>query len=269
MRVVVAAIALVVALVVGLRPSGDGLEKQIELVRTPVTGGSPEQQQTVRAILAGLRAPSFARIVIQRASPKDRGLPEGSVELRIDGGPAARTSIRRQWEELLVAGAFEERSLATGLPPVVGYRLDTARVPRSGASTRRPVARGHVPPPGAAKALSELAYARVRRAGARLDGLDVLHPLGLALTIRLHVRSAGPFLERRLPEIIGALPGFRAGLDGFYVGVFDDHGLAAVITEARSSSGVRGPQWVRPELRGCLPWLPRIDLGRPLPACPT
>ncbi|HVM16684.1 MAG TPA: hypothetical protein VM290_03805 [Gaiellaceae bacterium] len=211
-----------------------------------------------------MRSTSISRVEIEPARPEWKPFEEGSVQIALAAG--REDEQRAYWEELLVAGAFRDRSAEANVPPVVAVeagRFGSSRIgPGDGirldpAATGAPTVRE-----GIADELAEAAAGH----GAEIEEIEVLQPYGQAFAVTVRVDDPARFLLERFGEM---LDGFfwDQELDGGYVLVRDAGGdfvLEAFYATRISAGGHR----VRPDLEGCNP-IPhsRPALSQP-PPCP-
>jgi hypothetical protein len=164
----------------------------------------------------------------------------------VAGGP----SVRRQWEQWIVAGAFSRRLDAAGLP------ADVDASDRSGAFTARPRVAGH-PDPGPLPRRQETAVVQAIRRAARRSGgevvrLEVHRPYGAAVALTVAAEEPASFLKERLRRLIAQLGTQRQKLEGLYLAVLDERRRLALEWGAWTRNPA-GSYWVRRDLANCSP----------------
>jgi hypothetical protein len=179
----------------------------------------------------------------------------------------AGASLRRRWDQWIVAGAFSRRLLAAGLPTEV----DGAD--REGGFTARPRLPRQPDPQG----LSRRREARivnairtaVRRSGARLVRLELHKPYGTAVALSVSTQEPASFLKTKLRSLMENLDRHRPRLEGLYLGVLDGRDRLA-LEWASWTRNPAGSYWVRPDLADCSPIQQTPPPGAELPPdCPV
>jgi hypothetical protein len=265
-------VALVAA--VGLTASACGGEaaqlptqQPLSVTSTRLVGGTKGQRALVRQVLAGMGRRRIATIRIGPAPRTVRPFDRGNVSLALR---AKEPDLRALWEAWLVAGTFDFLSAKRGLPRVA-YVED----PYGGAGGLgwgpevRPPRAG--PPRATASAASDLdrwIRAAAKNAGAKVTGLQILRPYGLAPAITLRVEDPAAFLRYRLTSFQKRLDRWGA-TEGVYLWVDDSHG-EYVFSEESATRGGPGAGGVRPELEGCAPGFSSRGVEEPAPPpCPV
>jgi hypothetical protein len=186
----VKAAAALVAIGVGLAAAGCGGgddEDQPAPGRTPlklvdstaVQGGPRRERVLLLRAVGGMEKTALRRISI--GPPQGRRKGDGGVAVPIAFTPLRGASVRRQWDEWIVAGAFSRHLFAAGLPAEV----DGAD--REGGFTARPKL-PKTPDPQPLSRRQEAAVVKamrsaVRRSGAKVARLEVHKPYGVAVAL--------------------------------------------------------------------------------------
>jgi hypothetical protein len=218
------------------------------VANTVVEGGSQRERGLLRRAVGGMEKTTLRRIAIGPV-PGRRETDSGPA-VPIAFTPVPGASVRRQWDEWIVAGAFSRRLDAAGLPAEV----DGAD--REGGFTARPKLRGQ-PDPRPLSRRQEQAIANgirkaARRSGADVAALEVHRPYGVAVTVSLAPSDPARFLKNRLRALIAALEVHRPRLEGIYLAVLDqDRRLA--LEWASWTRNPAGSYWVRHDLAKCSP----------------
>jgi hypothetical protein len=252
-------------------PAGDAagtwpaVARPLRPSETEIEGGSQAQRAALRDLLTRMGSTGIQRLVVERPNDEWKQVAEGSANLTIT--PVDRRDSQAQWEAAVLAGAFDERSRAEGLPELAAYNGPdgSSRVagPRGGEG--EPAARG--PAPDVAS-LRESVRAAVSAQDADVTGfrVSVLNSRPVA-AIDLRAEKPAEFLRRELPFILAALP---RTLDGSYVGVRDEDGDRVLESGWFDAGHVAGGLlWVKPQLDSCSPIAhSEPALAEPPPACP-
>jgi hypothetical protein len=233
---------------------------------TVVRGGLERERDLLRSVLRGMQKTTLTRVAI--GPVRARRETDGSAAVPITftaarGGP----SVRRQWEEWIVAGAFSRRLLAAGLPAEVdgsgkegGF---TARPRLPGQPDPRPLSRSQV------AAVTKGIRTAARRSGGEVVRLEVHRPYGAAIALSLAADDPATFLKERLRPLIGRLTVQRRRLEGVYLAVLDERRRLALEFGAWTRNPA-GAYWVRRDLANCIP----IEQSEPPgaekpPPCPS
>jgi hypothetical protein len=162
------------------------------------------------------------------------------------GGP----SVRRQWDEWIVAGAFSRRLLGAGLPAEVDATGG------EGGFTARPKLPGQPDPRRLSRSQEEAAIKRirsaVRRSGGKIVLLEVHRPYGVAVALSLTADDPAAFLKEKLRPLIGSLGVQRQRLEGMYLAVLDEE-RRLVLEWGAWTRNPAGSYWVRRDLANCSP----------------
>ena len=175
-------------------------------------------------------------------------------------------TIRRQWDQWIVAGAFSRHLLADGLPARVNAQDSR------GAFTARPRVKGE-PDPRPLSKQQEAAIVKALRkaatkANAKVVTLDVYRPYGVAIAVTLAPADTIGFLKTDLQPFLTALDAHRPRLEGVYVAALDEKRELALEwgSWTRNPAGV---YWVRRDLASCSPIRQSEPPGTPPPPdCP-
>jgi hypothetical protein len=214
-----------------------------------VQGGSRRERAILRTVARGMNRTTLRRISIGPMRGRRKADSGGSavpIAFRASPGP----SVRRQWDEWVVAGAFSRRLLAAGLPAEV----DASST--AGAFTARPRLEGQPDPkPLGRRQVSTIVKstrAAVKRSGAEVARLDVHRPYGVAIALVVAPRDPANFLKTRLRRLMASLDRRRSRLEGLYLAVLDESRRLAL----EWGSWTRNPAgnyWVRHDLAECSP----------------
>lgn len=198
---------------------------------------------------------------------EDRTDADGGAEVAISFTSVRGPSVRRQWDQWIVAGAFSRHLQTAGLPAAV----DAAD--RSGGFTARPKLRGQ-PDPRPLSRRQEAAIVRAIRNAARASGgtdvrLEVHRPYGVALALSLAAEDPARFLKEKLRPLMTKVDVHRPRLEGFYLALLDENRLLAVEWGSWTRNPA-GSYWVRRDLADCSPIRQSEPPGtEPPPDCPV
>jgi hypothetical protein len=233
---------------------------------TVVDGGLPRERALLRRVLRGMQKTTLTRAAI--------GPQEGRREA--DGGaavPIAFTlvrggaTVRRQWDQWIVAGAFSRRLDAAGLSAEVdgtdpggGF---TARPKLPGQPDPRPLS------PSQEATVVKGVRTAARRSGGDVVRLEIHRPYGVAVALSLAAEDPASFLKEKLRPLIGRLSVQRQRLEGIYLAVLDER-RRLVLEWGAWTRNPAGSYWVRRDLANCSP----IEQSEPPgaekpPACPA
>jgi hypothetical protein len=231
---------------------------------TAVRGGSQRERALLQTTLRGMQKTTLARVVI--GSPAARRGNDAAVPVaftHVPGGP----TVRRQWDEWIVAGAFSRRLEAAGLPAEV-----SGTAPR-GAFVARPKLPKKPDPQPLGRGRETTILKAIRRAatrsGGKVAGLEVHRPYGVAVALSLATDDPATFLKKQLRPLMARLDNNRQQLEGLYLAVLDERRLLALEwgTWTRNPAGL---YWVRHDLANCSPIRQSGPPGAdPPPACPA
>jgi hypothetical protein len=229
---------------------------------TAVTGGVPRQQETLRGVVDGMDKTTLTRVVIGPAAGGENGAAL-TVTFTAPRGP----SVRGQWDEWIVAGAFSRRLRARGLPARVGATGG------HGTFTARPRLRGQ-PDPRPLSASQQAALVKAIRAGVKQSGgklvrLEVHRPYGAAIALSIAADDPARFLKSKVRGVLDNLFKHRRRLEGIYLAVLDKDGRLALEWGSWTRNPA-GSYWVRRDLANCSPIRQSEPRGtKPPPACPV
>lgn len=233
---------------------------------TVVEGGPRRERALLQRVVGGMQKTTLTRISIgalegRRETKEGRAVPISFT--LVPGGP----SVRRRWEEWIVAGAFSRRLQAAGLSAEVDGS-DSA-----GSFTARPKLPKQ-PDPRPLSRRKEAAAVKGIRNAARRSGADVVRvevhrPYGAAVAITLSAEDSATFLKSRLRPLIGSLGDHRSRLEGIYVAVLDER-RRLVLEWGAWTRNPAGTYWVRRDLANCSPIRQSEPPGAEAPpACPV
>jgi hypothetical protein len=272
----VKAAAALVAIGLGLAAAGCGGgddEDQPAPGRTPlklvgstaVQGGPPRERGLLRRAVAGMDKTALRRIAI--GPPQGRRKGDAGDAVPIAFTPLRGASVRRQWDEWIVAGAFSRHLLAAGLPAEV----DGAD--SQGGFTARPRLPKQPDPQPLSRvqeaALVKTVRSAVKRSGGQLVRLEIHRPYAVAIALSVRTAEPASFLKTKLRGLLSTLDRQRPRLEGLYLGVLDDEGLL-VLEWASWTRNPAGSYWVRRDLANCSPIEQSAPPGtEPPPDCPA
>jgi hypothetical protein len=230
---------------------------------TVVEGGSTRQRRLLRRVVGGMRTTTLKRIEFVRAPRKGDARRPAAIAFTTVPGP----SVRRQWEEWIVTGAFSRSLDAARLP------AEVQATGREGSFTARPKLRGQ-PDPRPLSRRQEATVIRGLRNAARRSGGDVVRlevhrPYGVAVALTLAAKSPARFLKTNLRTLLTRMGVHRQRLEGIYLAVLDEERKLALEwgSWTRNRAGV---YWVRRDLANCSPIRQSDPPGtEPPPACPA
>jgi hypothetical protein len=214
-----------------------------------VQGGSRRERDLLRTVARGMDRTTLQRISIGPVAgrrPAESGGTAVPVTFTASPGP----SVRRQWDEWIVAGAFSRRLLAAGMPAEVDGSS------REGGFTARPRLKGQ-PDPKPLGRRQERAVVNAIRAAARQSGgqvarLETHRPYGVAIALVIASSEPASFLKTKLRGLMESLDRQRSRLEGLYIAVLDETRRLAL----EWGSWTRNPAgnyWVRHDLAECSP----------------
>jgi hypothetical protein len=230
-----------------------------------VEGGPPRERALMRRVVRGMQKTTLTRIAIGRL--KGRRKTDGRRAVPISFASVRGASVRRQWDEWIVAGAFSRRLQAAGLPAVVDA------TGRAGGFTARPKLRGQPDPRPLSRGQQTAIVRGVRNATRQSGGdvvrLEVHRPYGVAVALVLAAADPARFLKEKLRPLMQKLDVHRPRLEGLYLAVLDDSRRLAVEWGSWTRNPA-GSYWVRRDLANCSPIKQSEPPGtEPPPACPV
>jgi hypothetical protein len=259
LRLSVKASGSLIAIVLALVAAGCGGEDNGEaaqdrpapkLVESTVVRGGPERERALlRRVLRGMQKTTLKQIVIGPLEARGKAKGRAPVPLTFTVAPGG-PSVRRQWDEWIVAGAFSRRLLAAGL----SARVDAAD--REGGFTARPKV-PRQPDPRPLSRRQETAVVKGIRSAARRSGgnvvrLEVHRPYGVAVALSVAAEDPARFLKNKLRPLIGKLAVHRPRLEGMYLAVLDKRRRLTLEWGAWTRNPA-GTYWVRRDLANCSP----------------
>lgn len=214
-----------------------------------VQGGSRRERDLLRTVARGMERTTLKRISIGPVEGR-RMTDAGDAAVPISFTAAEGPSVRRQWDEWIVAGAFSRRLLAAGLPAEVDGSS------RAGGFTARPKLKAQPDPKPVgrrqANAIVKAIRAAAKRSGGEVARLEVHRPYGVAVALVVATRDPASFLKTKLRPLMTSLDRQRSRLEGLYVAVLDETRRLAL----EWGSWTRNPAgnyWVRHDLAECSP----------------
>jgi hypothetical protein len=240
---------------------------QPELADTTVVEGGPARERALmRRVMQGMQMTTLTRIAIgQRQGRRETDAGGRAVPVSFTSVPGP--SVRGQWDEWIVAGAFSRRLQRAGL----SAEVDASG--RGGSFTARPKLPGQPDP----QPLSRQQQARVvrgirnaaRQSGAAVARLDVHRPYGTAVVLTLAPEDPALFLKEELRPLLERLDVHRVRLEGLYLAVLDESRRLAVEWGSWTRNPA-GSYWVRHDLTNCSPIRQTEPPGaEPPPECPA
>jgi hypothetical protein len=233
--------------------------------KTVVKGGPPRERALLRRVVGGMEKTTLPQIAI---APLDgrRETDEGAA-VPISFAAVPGSTVRRQWDEWVVAGAFSRRLDAAGLPAEV----DAGGL--AGSFTAKPKLRGQPDPRPLSRtqqaALVKAIRNAAKRSGGKVVRLEAHRPYGLAVALSLSAKDPARFLKEKLRPLMEKLDVHRPRLEGLYLAVVDGRRRLAL----EWGSWTRNPAggyWVRRDLANCSPIRQSEPPGtEPSPDCPV
>jgi hypothetical protein len=229
-------------------PAPQGRQPPSLVDETVVVGGPRRERAVLRGVARAMGQTTLRRISIGPVQGRRKGDAGAAVPIAFTPLPGA--SLRRQWDEWIVAGAFSRHLLAAGLPAEV----DGAD--REGGFTARPrVARQPDPRPLSRRqeaAVVKAIRGAAARSGGKVARLEIHKPYGMAVALSVSTQDPARFLKTKLRGLMANLDRHRPRLEGLYVGVLDGRGLLA-LEWASWTRNPAGSYWVRHDLANCSP----------------
>jgi hypothetical protein len=238
----------------------------LELVdNTAVEGGPRRERVLLQRAAGGMAKTTLTRIRIGPRQGRREGDAGAAVPIAFT--PVPGTSVRRQWDEWIVAGGFSRRLLAAGLPAEV----DAAD--RDGGFTARPKLRRQPDPQPLSRRQEEGVVKAIRTAARRSGGevvrLEVHRPYGVAVALSVATKAPASFLKTKLRRLLAGLDRHRPRLEGLYLAVLDERSRLA-LEWASWTRNPAGSYWVRHDLANCSPIEQSAPPGaEPPPDCPA
>ena len=254
----------------GAGPAGAAAEAESrpvpKLVQASVVeGGSARERSLLRTVVAGMEETSVKEIVIAPAAMRRKAEDGKVIALTFTTIPAA--TVRRQWDEWIVAGAFSRRLLAADLPAEVDAQDSrggfTAHARLKGKPDPRPLAKDRE------AAIVKALRNSVKKAKSEVVTLEVHRPYGSAIALSVAPTDTVSFLKTELRSLLQGLDAHRPLLEGIYLSVLDEKRELALEwgSWTRNPAGV---YWVRRDLANCSPIRQSEPPGSPPPPdCPA
>jgi hypothetical protein len=232
---------------------------------TVVEGGPPRERALLRSVVRGMRETTLTRIAITSAATSGEPDAGSAVAISFTTGPGP--SVRRQWDEWIVAGAFSRRLDA------VGILAEVDAAGRGGSFTARPRLRGNPDPRPLSRRRQAAIVKGIRTAAKRSGGdvvrLQVHRPYGVAVALSLATEDPARFFQKQLRPLIQRLDVHRQRLEGIYVAVLDERRRLALEWGSWTRNPA-GSYWVRRDLANCSPIKQSEPPGtEPPPPCPA
>jgi hypothetical protein len=214
-----------------------------------VQGGSRRERELLRTVARGMDRTTLRRISIGPVRGR-RKTESGGTAVPIAFTALPGPSVRRQWDEWIVAGAFSRRLLAAGLPAEVDGSS------RTGGFTARPRLKGQPDPKPLRRrqvnAIVKAIRSAAKQSGGKVARLEVHRPYGVAVAVVVSSREPASFLKTRLRGLMARFDRQRSRLEGLYLAVLDETRRLAL----EWGSWTRNPAgnyWVRHDLAECSP----------------
>lgn len=224
-----------------------------------VSGGTMAQRALIRRILAGMGPNAITSVVIAPTEQSWHPVKPGDVTVRVT--TLSRPRFLGSWQATLLGGAFRDMSAAAGLPRVTVLESPggSQRITPANSSSEQ-VSDGPLE-----HALRE----GVRRTGAELVVLRIVHPDGPAALVVMRTERPAWFLRHRFTRFFTpSTEHMRSAADGIAEVVVDGAGRL-VAAGGGSSRLSEGWSWVRSDLQGCDPFVHSVPLGYNPPPCPA
>jgi hypothetical protein len=232
---------------------------------TVIEGGSDRERSLLRSAIREMEKTSLKEVTIGPADAR-RETESGKV-IAITFATIPAATIRRQWDQWIVAGAFSRRLLAADLPAEVDAQDNR------GGFTTQPRLEGKPDPRPLPKAREDAVVkalrASAKKANAEVVSLEVHRPYGSAIALSLAPADTVSFLKNQLRPFLQSLDAHRPKLEGIYLAVLDGERKVALEwgSWTRNPAGV---YWVRRDLANCSPIRQSEPPGtKPPPSCPT
>jgi hypothetical protein len=265
-----AALAAVSLLLAAVGCAGDDDDEQVPQSRplpklmetTVVEGGSARQRGLLRRVVGGMGKTTLQRIEFAEVAPQGdaRGV---AIAFTTASGP----SVRRQWEQWIVTGAFSRSLDAAELP------AEVRATGREGSFTALPKLSGQ-PDPRPLSRRQEGTVVRglrnaVMRSGGDVVRLEVHRPYGIAVVLTLAAESPARFLKTNFRTLLTRVGVHRQRLEGLYLAVLDEERKLALEWGSWTRNRA-GAYWVRRDLANCSPIRQTEPPGtEPPPDCPA
>lgn len=239
---------------------------QLELVGDIVVeGGRRREREILRGVVRGMKKTALRRATIGPVQGRRETDSGAAVPVAFTTVPGP--SVRRQWDEWIVAGAFSRRLDAAALPAEIDA------TDREGGFTARPRLPGQPDPPPLSRRREDVIVKAIRTAARRSGGvivrLEVHRPYGVALALSLESDDPGSFLKNKLRGLLASLDRHRRRLEGVYLAVYDERRRLA-LEWASWTRNPAGSYWVRHDLARCSPIAQSGPRGaEPPPPCPA
>lgn len=232
---------------------------------TVVEGGKARQRALLRRAVGGMQKTTLKRIEFGQVEAPRKGRPRPAAAITFTTVPGP--SVRRQWEEWIVTGAFSRRLDAAGLPAQV------QATGRGGAFTARPKLRGQPDPRPLSRGQEGAIIKGIRSAATRSGGdvvrLEIHRPYGVAVALSLAPKNPARFLKTKLRPLLTRLGVHRQRLEGIYLAVRDERRRLALEWGSWTRNPA-GSYWVRRDLADCSPIEQSEPPGaEPPPDCPA
>jgi hypothetical protein len=230
-----------------------------------VEGGRPRERALLRGAARGMEKTTLTRISIGPVQGRRKTDSGAAVPIAFTTVPGP--SVRRRWDEWIVAGAFSRRLDAAGLPAEIdasdGEEGFTARPKLRRQPDPRPLSRAQE------NAVVKAIRSAARRSGGEIVRLEVHRPYGVAVALSLESDDPAPLLKNKLRALMARLDAHRPRLEGLYLAVLDGRRRLA-LEWASWTRNPAGSYWVRRDLAKCSPIAQSEPPGtEPPPPCPA
>jgi hypothetical protein len=245
----------------GQAPQSRTLPKLVEM--TVVDGGSARQRKLLRRVIGGMGKTTLNRIEFGQVAGRQGDARGVAIAFTTAPGP----SVRRQWEEWIVTGAFSRSLDAAGLP------AEVQATGSDGSFTALPKLRGQPDPRPLSRRQEATVVRGLRNAATRSGGdvvrLEVHRPYGVAVALTLAAKSPARFLKTKFRTLLTRVGVHRQRLEGIYLAVLDEERKLALEWGSWTRNRA-GAYWVRRDLANCSPIRQTEPPGtEPPPACPA
>jgi len=207
-----------------------------------IEGASPAQEAILREIFEGLESSEIEAVRVERHDERGLGLEVTQPD---------PLDVRGQWEAVLVAHAFRDRSAGNQLDPVAWVGTPGSGHAVGGPRTARPT-------PQDRDEIRGRVESAAAETDALLDRLEILQPLGVAKAVTLAVANVHAYLRYGVRAFLKLSGHYDDAFDGSFVAIVDGERLPAWVTGYAGHWGI-GTR--RPDVECCDP---RVSFGVPI-----
>jgi hypothetical protein len=214
-----------------------------------VQGGSRRERNLLRTVARGMDRTTLQQVSIGPVTGR-RKAESGGTAVPVTFMASPGPSVRRQWDEWIVAGAFSRRLLAAGSPAEVDGSS------RAGGFTALPRLKGQPDPKPLGRrqvsAIVNAIRAAAKQSGGEVVRLETHRPYGVAVALVVASRDPASFLKTKLRGLMASLDRQRSRLEGLYLAVLDETRRLALEWGSWTRNPA-GDYWVRNDLVECSP----------------